>query len=212
MKKILLFSTLLLSAGSCGAQTFAEWFEQKKTELRYYAEQIAAFQAFASDLAKGNSLVSQGLELIGTITGNEQDLHRAFFASQQTVNPAVTRSTPVDEILAYQAAIADAFRQARQRFEESGMLTTAEQGYFDDVYTNLSKEIGKDLDELTAILTDYELTMSDDQRIRRIDRIYKDMQGKYVFTQSWIAQVQWLCWQRAAEQNEIETMRNLRGY
>ncbi|MCH5688762.1 conjugal transfer protein TraI [Niabella sp. W65] len=47
MKKILLFLLLVVSAGSnLQAQTFAEWFQQKKTQKKYLLQQIAALQVY----------------------------------------------------------------------------------------------------------------------------------------------------------------------
>jgi len=47
MKKIFLFLLLVVSAGSnLQAQTFAEWFQQKKTQKKYLLQQIAALQVY----------------------------------------------------------------------------------------------------------------------------------------------------------------------
>ena len=40
------------------------------------------------------------------------------------------------------------------------------------------------IDEFIAVTTSNELEMKDDERLKRIDTLYNDMQGKYTFAQS----------------------------
>ncbi|ULT42931.1 conjugal transfer protein TraI [Niabella defluvii] len=72
MKKILLFLLLVVSAGSnLQAQTFAEWFQQKKTQKKYLLQQIAALQVYIGYAKKGYNIAKDGLNTIGGFTRGE---------------------------------------------------------------------------------------------------------------------------------------------
>ena len=46
MKKLLIMFLLGMLATTTQAQTFAEWFKQKKTQKKYLVQQIAALQVY----------------------------------------------------------------------------------------------------------------------------------------------------------------------
>ena len=54
--------------------------------------------------------------------------------------------------------------------------------YINTVYSHISSECTKSLNDLIAVTTDGTLEMTDDERIKRIDGIYDDMKDKYAFT------------------------------
>ncbi len=71
------------------AQTFSEWFRQKKTQQRYLLEQIAALRVYAGYVHKGYGIVSDGLQTVRDITNVEFNLHGFFISG---VSGAATRN------------------------------------------------------------------------------------------------------------------------
>jgi hypothetical protein len=212
MNKIFIICSLLFcTATFCQAQTFAEWFEQKKTEIKYYLNQIAAFKAVASDIEKGYKIAGQGLDFISAMKKGELNLHSAFFSSLESVNPAIAKYGKIADIIAYQIAIIRDFRKAIGQFEASNQFSPGELAYLNRVYTNMSLECSKILDELTNLISDNVFEMSDDQRIKRIDGIYSDTQNKYAFTQSFTSESTLLLSERQSEFNDVETSMMLNG-
>ncbi len=53
--------------------------------------------------------------------------------------------------------------------------------------------------------------MKDDERLKRIDALYNDMQDKYTFVQSFSNEAKLLATSRISEQNDIQTSRALNG-
>ena len=53
MKKLIIIMLLGMLVTGVKAQTFAEWFQQKKTQKIYLLEQIAALQIYTGYLQKG---------------------------------------------------------------------------------------------------------------------------------------------------------------
>src|SRR3954471_4245804 len=99
MKKtyiILLFVAVVVQSN---AQTFSEWFRQKKTQKKYLIEQIAALEVYAGYLEKGYSIMSEGLSQINSIKHGEFDLHESYFTSLKNINPHIKDYTNVNDIL-----------------------------------------------------------------------------------------------------------------
>jgi hypothetical protein len=64
---------------------------------------------------------------------------------------------------------------------------------------------------LYLIITSGELQMKDDERIKRIDKLYADMQDKYSFCESFSEECSVLAMQRLSEQAEINLGKKLNG-
>jgi hypothetical protein len=181
------------------AQTIDEWFSQNKTQIKYLISQIAAYEIFKSDLTHGYDIAKAGLTFIGDTTGGEFDLHRNYFNSLEAVSPAVAGYSRINDIMTYESAIISSFKKVLQ----TTYMTKGEMAYLTSVYNNLSKECGKSLDELTDIVTSDTYTMTDDQRLRRIDVIYEDMKDKYAFSQSFTSEALLLAAQRQSATSDI---------
>jgi len=61
------------------------------------------------------------------------------------------------------------------------------------------------------IITATTLSMSDDERLQAIDRIFFDMEDQVVFLRSFNSSTQMLAIQRARASNDLATLRNLYG-
>jgi hypothetical protein len=91
MPMIRLFIIMLCSM-SCYtsiAQTpnWNEWFRQKKTQLKYLAEQIAALKVYLEYLKKGYDVAQKGLSTIELIKSGSFSLHKDYFNSLKQVSP-----------------------------------------------------------------------------------------------------------------------------
>ncbi len=66
--RVLLISLYLLGIGiRVQAQNWNEWFRQKKTQIRYYVEQISALQVYIDLGQKGYGIYQDGLTVINDI-------------------------------------------------------------------------------------------------------------------------------------------------
>lgn len=210
MKKILMIIMAVgFSAGSADAQTWDEWFRQKKTQKKYLIQQIAALQVYLKYLKEGYDIARKGLNVIGDIKdGNFQD-HANYFESLKLVNPSV-RSTPkVSLIAAYQLRIINDFRELEKECRTNGNLTNEEIRYVEKVYSNLLMQCENSLADLNSMITDYRSQLSDDERIERIDLIYEDMKDKHSFTRSFCNSTRLLMTQRDQEADEVDGSKKL---
>ena len=205
---------LILSLGFsilANAQTLAEWTQQKKTQIQYLLDQIAANKVSIDYLEKGYEIAKTGLNTIQNIKKGDFNLHRDFFGSLEIVNPKIKTYTRVADIIAYQVRIVKNISTTIKNLKESGQFNVDELDYSKAVFENLLDECLKNVDELYLVITSDELQMTDDERIKRIDLLYTDMQDKYSFCQSFSEEHSVLAMQRLGEQLEIKFSKQLNG-
>lgn len=212
MKKTILIIVLFVSAaGNVKAQTFAEWFQQKKTQKKYLLQQIAALQVYIGYAQKGYQIAKDGLNTIGGFTRGEFDLHSDYFNSLKIVNPEIRRYTRIAEIIAMQVKIVQSYGKTYQLLSGTNIFSNDELAYIQRVFGRLLDDCEKTLDELIAVTTDAKLEMKDDERITRIDKLYADMQDKFTFSKSFGNDAKALAASRIKEQTEVQTSRALHG-
>lgn len=204
MKRILLLATAGLFAFlSSKAQIADEWLNQKATQKKYLLQQIAALQVYIGYAKKGYNIVNGGITTIKNITNGDFNLHRDFFNSLKNVNPAIRRYAKVTDIIAYQVKIIKQTKGTLQQIRETKQFTETELDYCKQVFDNLLDECMKTVEELMLVTTSGKLEMKDDERLKRIDRLYADVQDKYSFTCSFSEDMGILAVQRLGEQMEI---------
>ncbi len=211
MKRIIMILSTILYVQSSHAQTWAEWFRQKKTQQKYLIQQIAALQVYLGYVEKGYDIAKKGLDVIQDFKNGEFNLHETFFNSLKTVNPAIKNTAEVAEIVALQVSIVNHFKDAIKTYKESAEFNGDELGYINKVYANLTGDCLKDIDALMTVIADDSLQMNDDERMNQINNIYADMQDKNSFTQYFTNSTKMLANQRVREQNDISVSQSLYG-
>lgn len=200
----------IISTGT-RAQTFAEWFRQSATQKKYLLQQIAALQVYIGYVQKGYSIAKEGLNTISAIKHGEFNLHKDYFNSLKTVNPKIKNYSKVADIIALQVNIIKTYKEAARQIKQSRSFNTTEINYINNVFDRLIDDCAKTIDALIAVTTSGELEMKDDERLKRIDALYSDMQDKYTFVQGFSNEAKLLATSRISEQNNIQRSRALNG-
>jgi hypothetical protein len=211
MKTLLLLISLYLVALSLNAQTFDEWFNQKSTQKKYLLQQIAALQVYLGYAKKGYNIVTSGVNTIRNIKNGDFNLHRDFFNRLKNVNPAIRRYAKVADIIAYQVKIIKQTKITLQQIRETKQFTESELDYCKQVFDTLLDECIKTVEELILVTTSGELEMKDDERLKRIEGLYADVQDKYSFACSFSEDMGLLAVQRLGEQMEINRSKLING-
>ena len=209
MNKLIVVLTFSLCATLSQAQTFNEWFRQKKTQKQYLLQQIAALKVYLDYLKKGYKIVDKGLTIVGDIKQGKFDLDIEYLESLANVNSAVSGSAKVAGIIAYQKRIMIEFRRLRDLTNESEYFTSEEKTYVESVYANMLRESEMSLEELDRVLSNSDFEMKDDERVKRVDALYSDMKDKYEFTKSFSNSTQVLIAQRSKEDYELKIQEEL---
>lgn len=193
------------------AQTLAEWFQQKKTQIQYLEQQVAALKAYAQVAQKGYGIAKSGLTLIGNIKRGDFTLHSNYFSSLTNVNSNVKGYTKIAEIISMQIGIVKTCHQQRIDIQRSGELTTMEILYLQKVFDNLLRSCSEDMDQLLAVTTDGRLVMNDDERIQNIAQLFHQMQDRWLFVQDFGKGNTLVAIQRIREQKDVDLGKELYG-
>ena len=185
------------------AQTFSEWFSQKKTQKKYLLEQIAALQMYIGYAKKGYEIAGGGLNTIRNITNGEFKLHDLFITGSKKVSPVVKNDVRVAEIILLEIEIIKSFASLVQQdvFNDNRME------YLLSVKGAVMQECLSDLEELLLVITSGKVEMTDDERIRRLNGIYGRMKDKAGFTQDFTNQVIVLHNQLQTEKQTVDKLR-----
>ena len=203
MKKMII---LLVLSISVTANAFAQ---NKQTKV--LLEQIAALHVYIGYAQKGYSIVKKGLNTIGDFKRGEFNLHTDYLNSLGTVNPAVSGSTRVGQILLLQGRILERCESTRSFLQDHDFFHGDELDYLERVFARLDGDCEKILEELEAVTTDNELEMKDSERLERIDKLYAAMLDAYNFCQQFTGDARLLAEARKRNHNDTETIRTLSG-
>lgn len=209
MRKVLILFAVCctMSCTDATAQTWDEWFRQKKTQRRYLAKQIALLKVYLGYLKKGYEIADKGLTTIHNIKNGDFNLHRDFFGSLKNVNPHIRNSAKVADIIAFQIYIIQSIRQVNNFCKNNEQFTPEEIRYVAAVYSNMLFLCDASISELLMIIGTNQTEMKDDERLMRIDRLYDDMLDKQAFVKAFDSDVRLIAREREREQQSIERMR-----
>jgi hypothetical protein len=212
MKKIIILAVaLFIFCSNVYPQTAGEWLNQKSTQKKYLLQQIAALQVYIGYARKGYNIVSKRINTVHNIKKGDFNLHRDFFSSLKNVNPRINNYVKVADIITFQLRIIKQIKQTLQGIRETKQFTPEELDYCKLVFDSLLDECVKSIDELIMVTTSGNLQMKEDERLKRIDNIYADMQDKYSFCSSFSDEMGLLSVQRMGEQIEINRSKILNG-
>jgi hypothetical protein len=209
MKKIVLALLLSAFASHVNAQTFDEWFKQKKTQKKYLLQQIAALEMYIGYVQKGYSIANKGLTMISDIKNGELNLHEAFFNSMQSVKPNIKNHHKVAEIISMHETITQTYMRDYKRAKESHVFNYNEINYINRVYSRLLDDCSNLIHKLIKITTANQLEMKDDERLKRINALYDEMKFQYIFSKSFGNETMMLALLRAKENKDVQTERAL---
>jgi hypothetical protein len=209
MKKLYCIVLLMSCSHLLHAQTANEWIQQKKTQIKYLLEQIAALKVYTGYLQKGYSIAKEGLNTINDIKHGDFFIHEGHFDSLKIVNPAISESFYVADAIVLAEKINAAAKAGLLQARQSTYFTEAEKQYVQWVYDHIMEAAAADIDQLTILITDGELQMKDDERLKSAEVIYTSVQEKYAFVKSFSKQAQLLSIQRNLRQSETNKVKKL---
>ena len=181
-------------------------FAHAQADIKAMLKQIAKLEIYIQQVERGYKIAQAGLTTINQFKNGEFNLHNLFFSSLKTVNPKVLKYERIAEIIADQISIIHQFKTLAKI---NSPLTASEIDYIARVYDRISAECEKDLNALISVLTNDELEMNDQERVKRIDGIWLDMKEKTAFTTSFSSKTNRICLERTGQANEINILKIL---
>jgi hypothetical protein len=202
MKKLLLTLTLC-SFYSLG---FSQSAEVKQLILNI--EKLKQFKNILNDMKNGYRIVDKGYGTIKNLSEGNFNLHEVFLDNLLKISPAVRKYHRVGEIIQLQLRLGKSSSQAIKQFRSNPNFSEDELSYLKTVMKRVSKSSLQNLDDLTLILTEGKLRMSDDERLQEIDRIYTDMLDKNSFLNHFLQGQNMLLRNREKELQEVNVLKN----
>lgn len=211
MKRMLTLTLFAILFSAVKAQTRINLFRQSATQKKYLLQQIAALQAYIGYAKKGYSIAKQGLNTISDIKHGELNLHKDYFNSFKTVNPSIKKYDRIADIIRLQVNILNVYREASKQVKQSGSFNGEEIRYISGVFERLMDDCTQTIEDLIDVTTSGVLEMKDDERLKRIDALYIEMQDKYTFVKHFSNEAKLLAASRNREQNDIQSSRAING-
>lgn len=196
---------IIMSAYCLGSKAQSQ--EAQQLVLNY--TKLKQLEAILDNMYKGYKILTKGYNTIKDISEGNFKLHQTFLDGLYAVSPAVRNYSRIPLIIQYQEMILKEYKRAYERFRHDPNLTVREVKYLNNVYSFLFKASMRNLDELITIVTASKLRMSDEERMKSIDRIYHEMEEKVIFLKMFNGSTQMLVVQRAKSRHQLNQTRRL---
>ncbi|RKR80683.1 hypothetical protein BDD43_0815 [Mucilaginibacter gracilis] len=212
MKKIWIFTIAILLAGLMNAtdskaQTIADAIQQLALDY----QKLAGLKSTLQEMYKGYDMISKGYNSVKNISKGSFDLHDAFLNGLMVVSPTVRKYPRVKDIICDQTTLISEYKSAYGSFKQDKHITTDEISYMTDVYNSLISQSLENINELSLVMADNKLRMSDNERLQMIDHIYATGHEQLTFLRSFNAQAQSVALERATDNNDHEAVKKLYG-
>jgi len=190
---LVLFSLLLLAGIKTNAQGF---FNQNGAWIKNQLKQIALWEIYIKEVEKGYNIAKTGLNTINDVKSGDFQLHVDHFGALMMVNPDIRKYSRIAEILLLPSAIKKLYPKTAN-------------AYINTVFSHLMEEAASNVDQLHILLSPGNYSITDDERIKQVDKLYADMKDKYAFAKSFASDAGILSLQQLKEKNETGTSRLL---
>lgn len=192
-----------------GWQVHGSGQTQEVQQLLLNIEKLAQFKKIVSEMKKGYEILTKGYNTIKDISEGNFNLHNTFLNALWEVSPTVRKYQKIADIITLQIALTKKYKQAFNRFKQSGQFSIDEINYLSRVYGRLFDESIQHLDDLATVITAGKTRMSDQERLEAIDRIYAEMTDKLDFLNDFNGKTGLLAVARAKESSDIKAMHQL---
>jgi len=200
---MLIASMLLLAPATTHAQTFSEWFFQKKTQKKYLLKQIALLETYLQEVKQGYDICKDGLNLIHQIKNGEFDLHNAYYNSLKTVNPKIKGFSAVAGILSNELYVLSTIKGAG-KVQGVGTLPGDLQSSLDNTRQRVGDDCDRVISETTDLVTSGTFSMTDDARLKRITALFDYSRRQVSFVQSYRMQLNLLLQSQQQDRHDME--------
>ncbi|RFM34428.1 TerB family tellurite resistance protein [Chitinophaga silvisoli] len=150
-------------------------------QLALNVEKLSQLKSILQDMYKGYEILSEGYNKVKDVASGNYKLHEVFLDGLYIVSPEVKKYKRVGDIISCQLAILKEGKEAWINFGSATVFQSSYREYISRVFNNLYDASLRNLSELTMVITSGSLRMSDDERLKAIDRIYTDVHGKLTF-------------------------------
>ncbi|WP_295769258.1 TerB family tellurite resistance protein [uncultured Mucilaginibacter sp.] len=197
--------SLALFTGKVNAQS------QEMQQLLLNIEKLTQFKAILKDMKTGYQIYQQGYGTISNLSKGNFDLHNIYLTGLMAVSPAVRNNPRINQIIRQQQDLLSEYRRYRNLFRQSGSFGQQELNYIDVVMEQVVKQSNNNVDDLGSITTPNKFRMSDDDRLRAIDRIFNSSTEQLQFLRWFNRKAVMLSLNRSRDLNDTQKLKQLYG-
>jgi hypothetical protein len=202
-------SIFLLALGLCSQPAPAQSFELQQLTLDI--SKLAQLKTILQDMYTYYAILYKGYEEVKDIARGNFELHLAFLSGLLAVSDNVSEDPQVAAIVANQTKLVQLYGSLLSRWNADPYLTPDERTRVSSQAADVLEACTEDLDELTMVLTDGALRMSDDERLTAISRIHRDVNERLTSLRSLDVLVARLSAGRRSRATNAQTLQNLYG-
>ena len=208
MKKKLILLTVLIFfiIGKNTAQSV------EAQQLLLNVEKLSQLKKILDNMYEGYRIVSKGYNVIKDISEGSFNLHRVFLDGLLQVSPAVKKYEKIPEIIRNQTMLVKEYKQALKNFSRTNLFNSGEVKYLKIVYTNLLGKSLQNLSDLALVLTSGNLRMSEEERLKAIDKIGEEMSDKLNFLRVFNKENNMMAVQRGREKIDVTISKKQNGF
>lgn len=207
MKQVRIILSIILFTAGLNAQAQI----QEAQQLILNIKKLDYLREILDNMYTGYKVLTKGYNTIRDISKGNYTLHQAFIDGLMTVNPTIRNYKKIPFIIAYQKLLISEYKRYYNKFKKDKGFSPDELEYMAGVYNFLIDASVRNIDDLMMIITATKLRMTDDERLREINRIHEDMENKMSFLRHFNNSTQLLAMQRARQRQDVVTMRQLYG-
>lgn len=185
--------------------------EQEIAQLVLNLEKLNQLRQILKQLYDGYKIISDGYNKVKDITSGNYKIHELFLDGLYKISPTVKKYRRIADIIQAQAAIIKESKSALKNFSSFNVFTGGQIDYIGEVYDRLIDDSMKHLDELMMVVTAGQLRMTDDERLKAIDRIYQEVQKKLLFLRSFNNRQKMIAVEKLKDKTEDQTLESLHG-
>ncbi|OLY94219.1 hypothetical protein SAMN05444008_105211 [Cnuella takakiae] len=185
--------------------------EQEAQQLLLNVEKLAQMKEILEQLKKGYEVVAKGYLAVQDISAGNYNLHKVFMDGLLEVSPAVRNYYKVTDIVRKQVDLVKSCKATLRQVRAGDLLLAGELDYQSKVMGNLMKGSLKQLEALALVLTTGALRMSDEERLKAVDRVWEETNMQLIFLRSFTAETKILLVQRHKEWQDNGAIRRLQG-
>jgi len=174
---MLLGVIMILGWQMLSAQTFGEWFRQKKTQTEYLVQQIAALQVYKGYLKAGYNVVSGGLHLIKDVREGEFDLHKKYFTDLEAPGDFVLYGAEKIDLKALSEAVLSAYRSNVSLCRKTPSLSVEEKQSIIDFCVALKNKCDMQITELEVLQSSGALKLTEFERNGRLEKVKLELES-----------------------------------
>lgn len=178
-------------------------------QLLLNVEKLNSLRDIYADMINGYQILLNGYNRVTDLAEGNFSVHDLFITGLAAVNPVVRDYPRAKELILIQTKTLLAYRQAIRELNSPGFLKPVEIRQLEQLYTNINGSLVQLVDELLLIMSPGSLSMSDQQRIQAIDRLYDSSQKRFAHIQMLQQQLRELKTYRLQHKRDSAILENL---